>query len=360
MIQNPPRNVVIYGDCSDKLKEIPDGCIHVCVTSPPYYKLRDYGHELQIGQESTPEQYIEKLVGVFREVRRVLHPSGTLWLNLKDTFVDGEPLCIPWGVAFALKRDGWSLKSDIIWAKVNPLPENVTSRPAVSHEIVFMFAKSKRHFYDSTAVYQGTYSTQKLLPGQERVNGGHHLRTVWYLTTSPYQGKHIAVMPKQMAELCIMAGTSGEKACSNCGAPLRRVIEKVGEVPVTARRLNITSTQKGAPDKSTLGAGTGGDVPARSTETVGWARDCTCETTDTEPCLVLDPFAGSGTTLEVAKSLRRDFIGIELNESYKPLIDDRVTPAMSKEADRRVFDAVIDSDSDLTNFEELVKSESLS
>lgn len=348
MNQNPPRNIVIYGDCSEKLRGIPDNCVHACVTSPPYYKLRDYGHELQIGQESTPEQYIERLVDVFREVRRVLHPSGTLWLNLRDTFIDGEPLCIPWGVALALKRDGWSLKADIIWAKVNPLPEKALTRPAISHEFVFMFAKRRRYFYDSTAVYQSGNSNHKPLPGQERVGGGHHLRTVWYLTTSPYQGKHIAVMPKQMAELCITAGTSREKACSDCGAPLKRIIKKVGVVPLTDRRLNIINQTDMSP-KSTLGAGNGGDVPARVIETIGWAKDCVCKTTETEPCLVLDPFAGSGTTLEVAKSLDRDFIGIELNELYKPLIDDRVTPAMVKREQRRVLDAMLSDDADLTN-----------
>jgi len=175
---------IAEGDCLEIMREMPDGCVQAVVTSPPYWGLRDYGVDGQLGLEKTPEEYIEKMVTVFREVKRVLRDDGTAWVNMGDSYVskpsgsfgsgtrpgnggdyrENKPvvnygflkpkdLCgIPWRLAFALRADGWWLRSDIIWAKPNPMPESVTDRPTKSHEYVFLLAKAARYFYDADAV----------------------------------------------------------------------------------------------------------------------------------------------------------------------------------------------------------------
>jgi DNA modification methylase len=173
---------VIEGDCRESLRGLDAGSVQTCVTSPPYFGLRDYGHDGQIGLEPTPDEFVEALVGVFREVRRVLRDDGTVWLNLGDSYnADGRKgrahmgegknsgysawvnktmngtkpkdlLGIPWMVAFALRADGWYLRSDIIWSKPNPMPESVTDRPTKAHEYVFLLSKGPRYFYDADAV----------------------------------------------------------------------------------------------------------------------------------------------------------------------------------------------------------------
>ena len=144
---------IIQGDCLEGLRTLPDASVHCCVTSPPYWGLRDYGHDGQIGLEETPEAYVARMVEVFREVRRVLRGDGTCWINLGDTFASGKQLVgIPWRVAFALQADGWLLRQDIIWHKPNPMPESVTDRCTKAHEYVFLLTKSERYFYDANAV----------------------------------------------------------------------------------------------------------------------------------------------------------------------------------------------------------------
>ena len=187
-------NKVICGDCLEVMKGIPDRIIQCCITSPPYWGLRDYGHDDQIGLDQTPEEYVAKMVAVFREVRRVLRDDGTLWLNLGDSYVntgmkdtskvggftgdrirrgvkgimDSRPrqipqglkikdlVGIPWMVAFALRADGWYLRSDIIWSKPNPMPESVTDRPTKAHEYIFLLSKSQRYYYDHEAIMEDT------------------------------------------------------------------------------------------------------------------------------------------------------------------------------------------------------------
>ena len=302
---------LLIGDCLESLRTLPDECVHCCVTSPPYWGLRDYGHDGQIGLESTPEAYVAKMVEVFREVRRVLRKDGTLWLNLGDSYAassntggtnsiqgsakrmgamtskgHGIPtglkpkdLCgIPWRVAFALQADGWYLRQDIIWHKPNPMPESVTDRCTKAHEYIFLLSKSAKYFYDAEAVseqatgrdpgnvghkYQqaGVYATESASQQSGLASVGardtRNRRSVWTVSTQPYSGAHFAVMPSDLVEPCILAG------CPEGGT-------------------------------------------------------------------VLDPFAGSGTVAQVAIAHGRQTIACELNPSYGELIQERIRDELDK------------------------------
>lgn len=274
-----PTARVLVGDVRQRLAQLQDCSVQTCVTSPPYWGLRDYGHDGQIGLERTPDEYVAELVEVFREVRRVLADDGTLWLNLGDTYGPGKQLQgIPWRVAFALQSDGWWLRQDIIWAKPNPMPESVTDRCTKAHEYVFLLTKSDRYFYDADPIRQplsaATISRDRAPRGRSQNGGGSakslagyaytpelgnmtsnakgaNRRSVWTLPTKPYAGAHFAVMPEALAEPCILAGSRP------------------------------------------------GD-------------------------LVLDPFTGSGTVGVVALRHDRDFIGTELNPEYAALAEARI------------------------------------
>lgn len=382
---NGETTVTLYqADVLDALRELPAESVQCVVTSPPYYGLRDYGVEGQIGLEATPEEYVGNLVEVFREVRRVLRPDGVLWLNLGDSYngsggaggdynkgglKEGQPrypgrrisglkpkdlIGIPWRVAFALQKDGWWLRSDIIWAKPNPMPESVTDRPTRAHEYVFLLAKSERYFYDANAIreplaestvnreekgYKHAFASQfKGSPHDKRhVDGkvltkisssaGSNKRSVWWIATEPFPESHFAVFPEELPRLCILAGTS-PMACPKCGAPWKRIVgrEKNPNRDVEhERRINAERT--GRRD---------GKVPGPSgqldrTYTIGFAPACTCVGNDgSGKCVVLDPFAGSGTTLLVAQRLGRNSIGIELNPDYCEIAKRRISAEHSQ------------------------------
>lgn len=308
-------DVIINRDCLMALRELPADSVHCCVTSPPYYALRDYGMDAQIGREDTPEEYIGRLVAVFHELKRILRPDGTFWLNIADTYCgtgnkgaytdpknpkgrNGQSVSIahritgckqkdligiPWLLAFALRADGWYLRSDIIWCKANPMPESCKDRPSRCYEHVFLLTKSKQYFYDAAAIaepiaptsaarYRGgrsansKYSSE--VPGQGKVqninkarSGGYYddalipttrnKRDVWHINTVPYKGGHFATFPPKLAETCILAG------CPKGG-------------------------------------------------------------------IVIDPFFGSGTTGLAAQALGRRYIGIELNADYCALARARI------------------------------------
>ena len=252
---------VLVGDCLESMRTLPDGVARCCVTSPPYFGLRDYGVDGQIGLEATPDAYIERLVAVFREVQRVLADDGTLWLNLGDSYatVGGshagrddqrgvgarrvlsagagdsgnrsappglkakDLIGIPWRVALALQADGWYLRSDIIWHKPNPMPESVKDRPTKAHEYLFLLAKSERYYYDAEAIAEEAVCDRKrgpaLHPDVVSTNGNSGLgrrepqptrnaRTVWTIPTRPFKGAHFAVFPEALAERCILAGSA--------------------------------------------------------------------------------------------------------------------------------------------------------
>lgn len=257
---------ILTGDCLDLMRAMPDESVNCCVTSPPYFGLRDYGHDGQIGLESTPDAFVARLVEVFREVRRVLRDDGTLWLNLGDSYArtggtdrqvsptaavgstrntleqmsdrsgnasaigmkHKDLIGIPWRVAFALQADGWYLRQDIIWHKPNPMPESVTDRCTKAHEYLFLLSKSPRYFYDAEAIKEPSVDPEShkgMRPRAEDKRKGDPLfatkvgasaagksyptrnrRSVWSVTTKPFKGAHFATFPPDLIRPCILAG----------------------------------------------------------------------------------------------------------------------------------------------------------
>jgi DNA modification methylase len=365
---------ILVGDCIESMKGLPAQSVHCCVTSPPYWGLRDYGVDGQLGLESTPAQYVEKMVDVFREVKRVLRDDGTLWLNLGDSYasdtkgtggasdkqdsnvgsrysirhlnhgVKQKDLCgIPWSVAFALRADGWYLRSDIIWSKPNPMPESVTDRPTKAHEYIFLLSKSRTYFYDAEAIkedsihagrvvnYDGTQKNcsagdgindrRTLISRPIEVAASRNRRSVWTITTQPYPEAHFATYPEDLVEPCIKAGTSEKGCCSECGAPWERQVEKTIH-PNGTGRTHIAGHEALPSQNGWEG------VPRAQVEsrTIGWQPTCDHDQDDTKlkPCTVLDPFGGSGTTGLVARKLGRDYILCELNPKYADLARKRI------------------------------------
>jgi DNA modification methylase len=335
---------ILLGDALEMLKTLDAESVQCCVTSPPYYGLRDYGIERQIGLEETPEVYVEKLVIVFREVRRVLKNDGTLWLNLGDSYwggkgqsAHGDPerhiarmeagitlqkpyqeighpgwtapkdgkheiikpkdLCgIPWRVAFALQADGWWLRSDIIWNKPNPMPESVTDRPTKSHEYIFLLAKSQKYYYDAEAI--------KEKGAEESI--ARYGRNSTYNGSKPYSMKQ---------------GPRGSKYSFS---------RSVNEEPPPGKENQHRPDREDIEYSGTRNKRT---VWTVTTKPYSGAHFATFPPALIEPCIlagskqgdiILDPFNGSGTTGAVAIKHRRDYIGIELNPSYIELSNKRL------------------------------------
>jgi DNA modification methylase len=369
---------LLQGDAITQLQALPASSVQCVVTSPPYWGLRDYGYVGQIGLEPTPQQYVQSITGVFREIKRVLRDDGTCWLNLGDSyagFKDGkcvpntlggdqrsmpssgarnrsassfmetsiknkDLVGIPWRVAFALQDEGWWLRSEIIWHKPNPMPESVRDRPTKAHENIFLLTKSAQYYYDAEAIAEPSKYPEDDRGGRvaeehkrfptEKINGirasgvypTRNARDVWEIATQSYSGAHFATFPDDIPERCIMAGTSAHGCCKACGAPWERVVD--------SHRMNRTESPKGDPRyRPNTYRGTyehiNGKADAEYTErrTSGWTPTCECEA-EVIPCTVLDPFAGSGTTVAVAMNLGRTGIGIELNPQYIELAHKRI------------------------------------
>ena len=304
-------DLILFGDCKETLKQFPRNSAQMCVTSPPYYGLRDYGGETeQIGQEDTPEQFVDNLVSVFREVRDVLKDDGVLWVNIGDSYYNYRPgtgglpkqtvsrtsqdlpeqcnrrankldglkekdmIGIPWMLAFALRADGWYLRQDIIWHKPNPMPESVKDRCTKSHEYIFLLSKQRKYYYDNEAIKE---PVKQDWGKRDRTSGKYHnpgtglqphsgltksyerknKRDVWSVTNKPYKGAHFACFPPDLIEPCILAGS------------------KKGDI-------------------------------------------------------ILDPFMGSGTTASVALTHDRHYYGCELHEDYGSLIQKRIRSVPTK------------------------------
>ncbi len=340
------KHTILHADVMAGLASMPDESIQCVMTSPPYWGLRDYGIEGQIGLEPTPEAYVEKMVEVFREVRRVLRDDGTLWLNLGDCYARSRSawglkpkdlVGIPWRVAFALQADGWYLRSDIIWHKPNPMPESVRDRPTKSHEHVFLLSKQARYFYDADSIREPLTGRTDLMrfwkkgmEGQAKGNRndaervmqkdggiGRNRRDVWRIATQPMPEAHFATFPEALVEPCIKAGTSERGACPKCGAPWRRVTER-GEN--TGKNGRYDASETTLRNDAAKHSGRIGETPVY---TVGWQPSCTCGCEETIPCVVLDPFAGSGTVNLVAHGLGRSSVGIELSGEYIDIIKSR-------------------------------------
>lgn len=365
---------IITGDCIEGMSILDAGSVQTCVTSPPYYGLRDYGVTGQLGMESTLDEYVERMVSVFRSVKRILREDGTLWLNLGDSYngsggnhkphhkndtgFQGKPgaeqhsgrgtriraiahknLCgIPWRVAFALQADGWCLRQDIIWQKPNPMPESVTDRCTKSHEYIFLLSKKPHYYFDNEAIREPAVYAGKMRGGStnryEQNAAGmdnkqydtRNKRSVWAVNTKPFKGAHFAVYPEKLIEPCVLAGTSEHGCCSKCGAPWERQIESTriarNELPPEDPRYR-PNTYKGV-----YGEINGrGDAGFTSTKTLGWEPSCKCKDTKVVPCTVFDPFTGSGTTAVVSLKHGRNFVGTELNPEYVALAESRISSA---------------------------------
>lgn len=421
---------ILLGDVRQTLASVPDGSIHCVVTSPPYWGLRDYGtatwiggdescthkrdskfsescstgqrnlegaigdgiykvvcprcgakrQDSQLGLEQTYDEYVQNMVSVFREVRRVLRDDGTLWLNLGDSYAgsngngykqsiastnasnaggenedfraligrdDGDLkpkdlVGIPWRVALALQADGWYLRQDIIWHKPNPMPESVLDRCTKAHEYIFLLSKKPRYYYDAEAIKEpakyagddrGSRSDSRRgteMNSMSGVTGSmKNKRSVWTVTTKPFKEAHFATFPQDLVEPCIKAGTSEVGCCSVCGSPHKRMVERKriarNELPEDDIRYR-PNTYSGAYD----GINGKGDAGFTHTETVGWEKSCECESSEVVPCTVLDIFFGAGTTGVVAQKLGRSFVGCELNPEYAKIASKRLADELKK------------------------------
>lgn len=344
--------IILNGEASNVLKDIPDETFHSIVTSPPYWSMRDYSADDQLGVEETPEEYVEKLVAILREARRTLRNDGTLWLNIGDTYNntagfirntkpewqrDGRTggtadkkfikhstvkkkdlFGLPWKVAFALQEDGWYLRCDICWSKANCFPDGAKDRPTRSHEYIFLLSKSEKYFYDyygaleDTSRYRSTRSFGARNPegtGRQDGNrvfedyGKRNRRSVWETSVSNYKGKHYATYPPELIEPCILASVSPEGCCAKCGKPIERITEKEKVPAMNNKGYELKLLSK------------------------GWQKTCDCDTNEKRPCLVLDPFSGMATTGLVAMQYKAYYVGIEINEEYLRASKDRLYDA---------------------------------
>ena len=363
------RNEIIQGNVLGDATwaDIPDGHVQACITSPPYWGLRDYGVEGQLGLEKTPDEYVERMVNVFRHLWRVLRDDGTLWLNLGDSYAmnglpGGNPsrhggelrsqakkrsvpsglkakdLCgIPWRVALALQADGWYLRQDIIWHKPNPMPESVRDRCTKAHEYLFLLTKKPRYFCDMEAVKEeaacagqkrggSTKRYEQNAAGMDnKVYNKRNKRSVWTVATKPYKEAHFATFPPKLIEPCVLAGTSDAGGCQSCGSPFTRVVEKTKTFHSGSGRSGNPIAGKNGSECQ--GGGDTGDIrrgPVISSRTVAWKAGCICDAPQAIPQIVFDPFMGSGTTGMVAVENGRDYLGIELNAEYIEIINKRI------------------------------------
>ena len=372
-------NQIHIGDCLEVLRAMPDESVHCCVTSPPYWGLRDYGVDGQLGLEKSPEEYVARMVDVFREVRRVLRNDGTLWLNIGDSYArtagddskkdpttintgyksvvasggakkgnnrppDGfkpkDLVGIPWRLAFALQSDGWYLRQDIIWHKPNPMPESVRDRCTKAHEYVFLMSKSARYYWDAGAVKEVAlqpYGIPKRVSQHKQdalnANKNGHLgtnqgdarrnrRSVWTIATQPCKEAHFAVMPQKLVEPCILAGCP-ERCCSACGSSIQAVVERTRIPTRPGTDTKVTGDSKVDGNRDPLRHVT-------SSKVVGWQSSCGCQSDSNTPGTVLDPFLGAGTVGLVAKRLGRSYIGIELNPAYAEIAERRIASDIVK------------------------------
>jgi site-specific DNA-methyltransferase (adenine-specific) len=321
------RNKVLIGDALDRLRELPDDSIDMVLTSPPYFRLRNYATEGQIGLEQQVDEWAERLASVSAEVQRVLVSSGTFWLNLGDSYSTHQSqgasrkslLMAPERLALRLQGAGWIVRNKVVWAKTNPMPTSIKDRLSCTYELIYVFARQPTYFFDLDAIRQphrsalakpytamnrGTESWRG--PNSDTATGldalkaqglvGHPLGKnpgdVWQLPSSSFRGAHHATFPVKLARRAIQAGCP-EARCSRCRMPWRRrVIRAIGG---TAMRASLAPT-------------------------------CDCQAAS-EAGLVLDPFIGSGTTAIAAEELSRDWLGIELNPDFASMAAQRIANA---------------------------------
>ena len=337
-------NTIHTGDCFDVLPTLPDESVHMVMTSPPYWNLRDYDHTDQLGLEPESDQYVQNMADVFDEVKRVLRPDGSLWLNLGDTYDDKDLQQIPARVALELQQRGWIFRNRVTWAKPNPMPQSVKDRLNDTTEAVFHFVKNKSYWYDLDAIREPHKDVS-----MERIKSGLHQKhpedsgvavsktetdemgerfcnpagknpgDVFEVTTKPFPEAHFAVYPPELCEKPIKA-TCPAKVCAECGTGYERDVE-VGEHRGRVEKTEIDGLSATKNDSETWSGRIG---EGRERELKGWTPTCDCDTDATEAGIALDPFAGAGTTLLKAKELGRKFVGIELNTKYADMARARV------------------------------------
>lgn len=420
-------DTIHVGDSLRVLRTLSDESVHCIVTSPPYYGLRDYktgrwkggdpkcdhvehtskdahrsstlggpGHRLpesnarfkslerryrskcrkcgavrideQIGMERSPQDYIDCLAAVFRECRRVLHSTGTLWLNLGDTYANttaigtkrpnspqarlapegraasnaqtvGIPmegvkpkdrLMIPARTAIALQDDGWYLRDEIIWAKGNTTPFSGNDRTTPAHEMIYVFSKRPRYFYNIHAIKStgltklGKNETAVFFEKSYEIEFKVHPRSIWMMNTKPYKDAHFAVFPRELPRRCILAGSSEGGCCSQCMRPYEFELEQINPKAVTSGRHRTQADR--SRDRGIRTIHRPDDVKNENLgqwRISGWKPGCDCDAPRI-PCVVMDPFFGAGTTGLVARSLGRSFIGIELSRDYARMARKRI------------------------------------
>ena len=320
-----PRNTVLLGDASTQMQSLPDASLDCVVTSPPYFRLRDYGIDGQIGLETHIDAWVRELRAVLAEAGRVLKPTGSLWLNLGDAYsrrtADGAPpkslLLGPERIALDLLADGWTIRNKVIWAKTNPMPASVKDRLACTWEVIYFATRARRYHFDLDSIRIPHRSTRHPTSGRTGKRGrpawagplagdhsglgnlqaqgrsGHPLGKnpgdLWRLPTAGYKGAHFATFPQRLIERPILA-TCPEKVCTRCGEPWERQPHRqLGSVAIRGQL-----------------------EPA-----------CACRA-GTKPGLVLDPFMGAGTVAVAARNLGRDWLGIELNPEFVALTTQRL------------------------------------
>jgi DNA modification methylase len=351
-------NKIITGDCLDELKSLPSESVHMCMTSPPYWNLRDYGVDGQLGQEDTAEEYVTNIATVFDEVKRVLRDDGSLWLNLGDTYKNKDLQQIPARVALELQDRGWILRNRVTWAKPNPMPQSVKDRLNDTTEAIFHFVKERDYWYDLDAIREahcervredlenasdderdaaigsiGTAPERNDSEGSGFNNNascdpaGKNPGDVVEVTTKPFPDAHFAVYPPELCEKPIKA-TCPPKVCVECGSPYEREVEvkRTKDRDDYKERVETEEAVSHLRDKQDIkhGGHSGKNLPPNQREMRGWQQTCDCDTDATEPGIAFDPFAGAGTTLLKAKELGRKFIGIELNPEYADMARARI------------------------------------
>lgn len=328
-MKSVPRNHILVGDAFEQLRMVPAQSVDMVLSSPPYFNLRNYQVEGQLGQEAAIQEWVDNLRAVAQEVARVLTPTGTYWLNVGDRYSihdrEGAPrkslLLGPEHLAIALAQDGWLIRNRIIWSKTNPMPSNVRDRLANTHETIWLLARQRDYFFDLDAIripHRSKIAAQPTardaMPRAWRSRANHNVDglvalrragipghplgknpgDVWRLPTSNYRGAHFATFPIRLAERAILAGCA-EARCVNCRSPWLRAIRRLGAIAV-----------RGALQPS-----------------------CGCQA-PSEPGLVLDPFMGAGTTAVAAERHGRDWLGIELNPDFAALAGQRIATARER------------------------------
>jgi DNA modification methylase len=348
-------NTIHTGDCFDVLNELPESSVHMCMTSPPYYGLRDYSHEDQIGLEETLDEYIARLLRVGDALRRVLRDDGSWWLNLGDSYGDNkQKMLVPHRVAIALQDSGWVVRNDVTWVKPNPMPQSVKDRLNTTTEQIFHLTPAPDYWYDLDAIREPHTSRDDYRnPGEKRnradendakgttnhelgINDQHFAGKnpgdVFEVTTKPFPDAHFAVYPAELVEKPIKASCP-PTVCAECGAPYEREVEREpGEYDYSDR-----SEQMNGNRARTQSSGT--QLEPATAEFKGWTQTCDCDTDATESGICLDPFAGAGTTCLKAKELGRRFVGIELNPEYADMARARIGLSPNDPANVRDDDA---------------------